>query len=121
MGKENPANIHSRGLSLLELTVSQVRKDGPHWLLMDDGAVALPGEIPEMCVPELMATNQGTFDILVTTLGLMIRQLIQIERFSTLQRFYQTIAYTHKFTRLLTNEAASAGLMPTDLAEEEKL
>ena len=120
-GKENPADIPSRGLTPLELLVNKLWKNGPHWLRTEGEETALPEEIPEMCIPELRVAAPDAVHNLLTTQASTISQLINTERFSTLQKLYRTTAYALKFTRLLRKEATSPELIPADLAEAERL
>ena len=59
-GKENAADIPSRGLTPLELSVNQMWKNGSAWLNKPINVIpALPDEIPDICVvAELKANNK---------------------------------------------------------------
>jgi hypothetical protein len=70
---------------------------------------ALPDEIPDLCVAELKANNQGAVHNLLTTQPVnRIGQLIDIKRFSTTQRLYRTTACVLKFAWLLGKKVTSA-------------
>ena len=56
-GKESPADIPSRGLTPLELSVNQMWMGGPEWLKISTDITPLPEEIFELCVVELKATT----------------------------------------------------------------
>ena len=92
LGKENPADIPSRGLAPLELSVNQLWREGPYWLKANGDAAALPDEIPEQCVPELRVTSPDTAHNLLTIQVSTISQFISVERFSTIQKLYRATA-----------------------------
>ena len=121
-GKENPA---SRELTPLELSVNQMWKNGPGWLkklINVVPALALPDEIPDLSVAELKSNNQGVVHNLLTTQPVnRIGQLIDIERFSTTQRLYQTTACVLKFVWFLRKKVTSAELTLCDLSEAARL
>ena len=78
-GKENPADIPSRGLTPLELSVSQVWNNGPEWLKTSINVTPLQEKIPELCVAELKTTSQGVVHNLLTTQPPSIGELIDIQ------------------------------------------
>ena len=86
--EENPADIPSRGLTPLELSVAQMWRNGPEWLKTSINITPLPEEIPELCVAELKTTSQGAVHNLLTTQPPCIGQLIDIQRFSSIQKLY---------------------------------
>ena len=102
LGKSNPADIPSRGMTTLELSGNLIWKDGPTWLKMPIIVSPPPENIPDQCIAELKSTTQQELahNLLVieqSTIG----QIIDIGRFSTKQRLFRTTAYVLKFTRLL--------------------
>ena len=66
-GVSNPADLPSRGLTLLELSVSQLWHQGPPWLsASDESQSAVPGELtmPEECEIEMNISKEKTFTLL---------------------------------------------------------
>ena len=58
-GKDNPADIPSRGLTIVELSVSKLWRSGPNWLEMTLNPVSdLAGGIPESCIPEMKVADR---------------------------------------------------------------
>ena len=59
-GKSNPADLPSRGLSILELSVSQLWRAGPERLRLDlpTSSDIKVSSIPELCLSELKIGNQ---------------------------------------------------------------
>ena len=120
-GKENPADIPSRGLTPLELSVNQMWKNGPEWLKTAINVTPLPEEIPELCVAELKITSQGAVHNLLATQPPSIGELINIQRFSSVHRLYRTTAYVLKFLKLLRKKVRSPELTQADCSEAERL
>ncbi len=86
-GKENPADIPSRGLAPLEMSVHKLWRNGPEWLKAPISTAPLPEELPEPCVVEMKASSQGAVHSLLTsTAG--ISQSIDCERYSTTHKLY---------------------------------
>ena len=57
-GKDNPADLPSRGLSLPDLSLSQLWSEGPEWLNDDISEIHFDDiTIPEECVTELRGTE----------------------------------------------------------------
>ena len=54
-GKENPADIPSRGMMPLELSVSKLWRNGPDWLKNTINSEPLPEEVPQSSATEMKA------------------------------------------------------------------
>ena len=121
LGKENPADIPSRGLTPLELSVNQMWKNGPEWLKTSINVTPLPEEIPELCVAELKTASQGVVHSLLTTQPPRIGQLIDIQRFSSVHKLYRATAYVLRFVKLLRRRVKSPEITQADLSEAERL
>ena len=120
-GKENPADIPSRGLTPLELSVNQLWKNGPEWLKISINVAPLQEEIPELCVAELKTTSQGVVHNFLTTQSPSIGQFINIRRFSSIHKLYRTTVRVLKFVKLLRKKVNSPELTQADLSEAERL
>ena len=102
-GRENPADVPSRGSAPLELSVNALWRDGPEWLQekqLYDTKAELP--MPEDCIEEMKAKDRNLVHGLLTTkepsgLG----QVMNCEDFSTLDRLLQVTAQVLKFCRIL--------------------
>ena len=117
-GKENPADIPSRGMMPLELSVSKLWRSGPEWLKGEVEQDSLPEEIPQSCAIEMKAR---TVHNLLITSSCNISDDIDCERFSSINKLYRVTAYILKFLRLLQKKVQSSVLTVSDLAEAEKL
>ncbi len=101
-GKGNPADILSRGLSPLELSVNSLWRNGPDWLQRGESAGYLELELPEECLSEMRAKDVKTAHGLLTTgetTGLS--QIMNCEDFSSLDRLLAVTAAVVKFSKLL--------------------
>ena len=120
-GKENPADIPSRGLTPLDLSVNQMWRNGPEWLKTSINVTPLSEEIPELYVAELKTTSQGVVHNLLATQPPSIGELINIQRFSSVHRLYRTTAYVLKFLKLLRKRVKSPELTQADCSKAERL
>lgn len=96
-GRDNPADLPSRGMSFTQLTTSDLWRRGPDWLTSAELSVCREGDptcMPEECIQELRAKDRRLLHSLVvfepTT---RIGQLIQCEHFSSAQRLLRVTAY----------------------------
>ena len=95
-GKDNPANMPSRGTSSKDLETSLTWRHGPDWLpkfssadLSDD----LP--MPEDCIAEMKSSVSHS--LLVETESRGIGNLMECERYSKLQKLLRVTALVKKF------------------------
>ena len=67
-GRENPADLASRGLTPTELATNQLWKHGPDWLKTSklQCMTSSSGEIPEPCLTELKASSRVGIHSLLT-------------------------------------------------------
>ena len=98
-GKDNPADLPSRGVSPKELESSSVWRHGPDWLpkiSVEEGNDELT--MPEECVSEMKAKERTlAHSLLVSTEHHGIGQLIDCDRFSRLQKLLRVTVYVRKF------------------------
>lgn len=85
-GKGNPADVPSRGLTPLELSVSVLWGTGPDWL--SDGGVIeelLFTEMPEKCVTEMKAAERKeVHSLLMSNSTTGLGELMRCEDYSSL-------------------------------------
>jgi len=99
-GKDNPADIPSRGLTPTELSTYKMWKEGPVWLNACIQGSVLPDEMPDDCVKELKASVQRSEHILLApTQTANLCNLIDCKRYSTPHRLYRITARILKFIR----------------------
>ena len=94
-GTTNPADLPSRGLTMLELSVSHLWRDGPDWLTL---GVALHSDhesniMPELCTQELKSASKSCHNLLVVERSLAIGDLMHCEEFSEWKRLNRVTAY----------------------------
>lgn len=87
-GKSNPADLPSRGLSVLELSVNQLWRQGPEWLLTGSEHFEEPQStvMPEKCVQELKSSTKVSHSMLTVERPATVAEVINCEDFSDLQR-----------------------------------
>ena len=121
-GKNNPADIPSRGLTPLELAANKLWREGPEWLQTSVAISYLPDEIPEPCVEEMKTSDQRNIhSLLVPTQNRDMSRIIDCKRYSTAKGLYRVTAYVLKFLSLLKKKTQSHELTPQDLTEAERL
>lgn len=96
-GKDNLADLPSRGMSLIQLTTSDLWRRGPDWL-MDGPLSVCQGEestcMQEECIQELKAKDRKLLhSLVVVEHTARIGQLIRCEHFSSAQRLLRVTAY----------------------------
>ena len=85
-GKDNPANIPSRGVSLKELEMSLLWRHGPDWLsqiLLEERGDEVT--VPEECAVEIVKYQNLTHSLLSSTKSNDIGDMIACKRFSKLK------------------------------------
>ena len=102
-GKDNPADVPSRGLTPLELSINMLWRNAPDWLGADEphaGIQEIP--MPEECMAEMKArVRDSMHSLLVTKEPTGIGQILKCEDFSTLKRLLSVTAQLLKFARAL--------------------
>ena len=92
-GKENPADIPSRGMTPSDLSQNSLWLNGPVWLQTLQETTELPDSnsvMPKECQQELKATNVINMQTAVEDEGLDIAEVINCERFSSAFRLLKT-------------------------------
>ena len=120
-GKENPADLPSRGLTLEELATSQLWKHGPEWLRNPKHSSVIPSEtVPESCLAELKASPRGVHSLLTSRLLYRISNVVDIKRFSSIHNLLCVTAYILKFVRILKGKIEPPELTIDLLSEAER-
>ena len=112
-GKNNPADIPSRGLSPAGLSISELWRSGPEWLRFGTECQPLMccDDIPDQCMTELKARSRPVLPhALLTQQTAGIALVIDCERFSNSHKLYRVTALVLKFIQLLKKQATSPEL-----------
>ena len=123
-GRDNPADIPSRGLTTKELATSKLRMNGPDWL--SEGVFCdspLP-TMPEQCRTEMRANDpKKTIGLLTTAELPSLGQLIKCEDFSSLHHLLAVTAKVLRFCQLLLSKIRKDVPTPSsdDLTKAETL
>ena len=119
-GKTNPADLPSRGLNILELTVSQLWRVGPEWLCLDipvsSDTESTP--MPEQCLPELKASSKLSHNLLAIERRPDVGGVISCADFSSLQRLLRVTAYVLRAVNSFKAKNSDSNL-PTILTPQE--
>ena len=125
-GKENPADLPSRGMTPAELAGSKLWRYGPDWLIRNhpcEEALEMPNE----CLKEMKTSCHPTHNLVVTGNVHVLSNIIGCENFSSLQRLLRVTAYVLRFIHMLKqlikklNLTATLELTASELARAENL
>ncbi len=126
-GKSNPADLPSRGLNMLEMSVSQLWRTGPGWLNCDAPSFSDNGvtSMPELCVSELKKSGTVSHDLLTIETKPSVGEMILCENFSSLQRLLRVTAYVqravNRFKAKGPDSSLPVSLTPQEVATAEAL
>ena len=123
-GKDNPADIPSRGLTPIELSLSKLWRNGPEWLTtkLECYTSDSDADIPEECLMEMKASDKpNTLHSLLTHKARGIGSIIDSERFGTSHKLYRVTAYVLKFIQLLKKQVTTPEVTRQDLTLAEEL
>ena len=94
-GETNPADLPSRGLSLLELSVNQLWRHGPEWLgtklISQDETDSV--SMPEECAMEMKAKSQPSHSLLAPNPKRTVGEIMDYRNYSTLSQLLRVTAY----------------------------
>ncbi len=104
-GRDNPADLPSRGVSPLELLVNPLWQNGPYWLRDVEVNSRQRLSMPEGCFAELKIRDRSlVHGLLVTKEPTGLGQIMRCEDFSSLTRLLAVTARLLKFVRILRNK-----------------
>ena len=119
-GRDNPADIPSRGHTPKQLVDSQLWMNGPDWLKTGELSSHVDLEMPEECRVEMKVDK--THELLTTAEPSEIGQIMKEENFSSLSHLFAVTAIVLKFCRLLINKIQrKEGAAKDDLIQAEAL
>ena len=125
-GKENPADLPSRGMTPAELAGSKLWRYGPDWLIRNHPCEEAL-EMPDECLKEMKTSCHPTHNLVVTGNVHVLSNIIGCENFSSLQRLLRVTAYVLRFIHMLKqlikklNLTATLELTASELARAESL
>ena len=94
-GTSNPADLPSRGLTMMELSVSSLWRIGPEWLHTNTRLPLGPSEqvsMPEECAPELRVKKRHTHTLVASESAPDIGRILNIEDYSSLRHLLRITA-----------------------------
>ena len=127
-GKENPADLPSRGVSVEELMNNHLWFNGPSWLL--DGAIVThrfeEDSVPEECIAEMKVSDKHKHQAMHALLAIgNVSTIVKCENFSSLTRLLRVTGYVLKFIDVLKtritkpDETPSMSLSAKDISVAE--
>ena len=128
-GISNPADLPSRGLTALDVSVNQLWRRGPEWLNKDSVALHTKFEtddMPEECSYELKAAIMKSINLVTTDSRSAIDDLMTCQNYSNLSRLLrvtaQVVRAVRRFKRVKSrNVDAPTTITSEELEEAEKL
>lgn len=109
-GKTNPADIPSRGLSLLELSVNILWRDGPGWICEGNPTQDQECHQPEECLTELRNKDrQLVHGLLMAGNTAKLSHIMDCGNYSSLKRLLSVTALVMKFGRMLLDKVRCGG------------
>jgi hypothetical protein len=104
-GRDNPADIPSRGLAPLELSVSVLWRNGPVWLKEGEPGGDAELQLPMECLAEMRVKDRQAVHGLLTTDGKPgVSQIIECKKFSSLDQLLATTNLVLKFCGILLDK-----------------
>ena len=102
-GKDNPADIPTRGMTIKELKKTSLWFNGPDWVRQEDtedlDTEEALREIPDDCMLELKELERRTHNLLVNENSLSA--VFEIRNYSTLDRLCRITGLVLKFVEIL--------------------
>ena len=102
-GKDNPADIPTRGMTIKELKETSLWFNGPDWVRQEDtedlDTEEALREVPDGCMLELKELERRTHNLLVNESSLSA--VFEIRNYSTLDRLCRITGFVLKFVELL--------------------
>ena len=121
VGKDNPADLPSRGVALPDLAVSRLWGKGPEWLNDDISEIHFEDlTIPEECVSELKITE--SCNLLVTEERKGLSEIIDCKQYSSVNRLLRVTAYIlriAKYAKQNTDDSNEKANTSTTLSGSE--
>ena len=100
-GKENPADLPSRGLNPIELSVSRLWHCGPDWLLTVQDERQPDVNMPTECFTVMKAKDKMTHSLITSTATINLESVIPCKRYSKFSHLILVTTYVMKFVHAL--------------------
>ena len=128
-GKSNPADLPLRGLTVMEISVNQLWREGPRWLkesIISPTIDPNDDNIPDECTQELRKTTTNSISLAATEAGSTIEDLITCRDYSSYTRLLRVTAQVLRAVKRFKHEGCgstdpSTTLTPEELVEAETL
>ena len=113
-GTNNLADLPSRGITMMELSVSQLWRSGPEWLHLDV-PIRLNDSppMPESCSQELKSKTKPSHTLLAADETSTVGSVMHCEDFGDLQKLFRVTAYILKQWNNSRSRGACEQISPT--------
>ena len=120
-GETNPADLPSRGLTLLQLSSNKLWHSGPDWLHSSTSSETNPSNIPEECLADMKTKcTQPVHSLMAAEGNQTLGEVTDCGKYSTTARLFRFILRAVKIFKI-TSLVNHASLTPGELADTEKL
>ena len=125
-GNTNPADLPSRGLSLIDLSLHQLWRRGPEWLTVAVPVhdMQVPLAMPEECAKEMKASRPPAHSLLVMETEPRVGKILNCEDYGSMPHLLRVTAYTLRAVKRFKNlplPEASLIMTTEELSNAEKL
>ena len=96
-GRENLADLPSRGMTPMELAGSKLWRYGPHWLVHSQSPTGEDVEMPEECLREIKAGHQPIHSLLTASNSKSLSNIMCSKNYSSLLKLLRVTAYIIRF------------------------
>lgn len=115
-GKENPADLMTRGITASQLTMSSLWWSGTPWMCMPE--VCWPHTIPTDEFSEKELEQKKRAEVVQSTTSVQIPTVLDIECYSSANRLFRVTAWILRFVHKLQHKSDATG--PLDTTELEQ-
>ena len=108
-GRENPADLPSRGMTPTKLVGSKLWRYGPEWLVHSRSHIDENVEMPDECLKEIKISPHRTRNLLMMSNQHSLNDVIHCKEYSSLSRLLRITAYVIRFIDKLNPRVKRSG------------
>ena len=113
----------TRGVSLVELSISRLWRHGPDWLGLTKGAEPLQEDIQEHSMSEMKLSDRTVYSLLTGMTTISLEDAIPCKSYSSITRLLLVTTYVFRFVRALKGavKQQSTGVHPCQYPSPQEL